>query len=469
MSGPALWVTLQALVWAFGLRAALELRREFGRDTTTWTAFVWAVTNCLVMDLAMLALAVTQRPAFSIISVATGIAAAVLMGLTVRGLLLDLRAGTARRSRLAWDRIGIGLMLSLALGTWLLGPSATAVVTMAHPVEGALWLLVSAAGGLALVTTRHREEDKALYRPYVLAGAFVASFVHASLTPIAWLTGWSWPDGLGPLAGTVFILTVVTTLYGTLLRVRGRRLARAERRLREAQEQMFAVEKLVAVGTLAAGAAHDFNNALTIISGSAHLALENDALQGQARHDVEEVVRAADDAARIPRDLMALARRQTTTQLASLVDAVRSPLDALTHDLEKRGISVETRFAHIGPTEIDGSVISQVCLNLYLNARDAMVATGGGRLTVSVELQDRVAVIAVSDTGTGIPSWFVPKLFQPLQTTKGDKGTGLGLAGSRAMIESLGGHMTFETAEGRGTTFRLHLPVQTSQTDRLAS
>lgn len=467
MSGPVLWVTLQALVWAFGLRAALELRREVGRETTTWTAFVWAVTSCLVMDLAMLAQALTLLPAFSLISVGTGIAAAVLMGITVRGLLADLRAGSARRSRLAWDRFGWAGLLTLgALATLIDNP--TRLVALAHPLEGALWLIVSAGGGLALVTTRHLDEHKALYRPYVLAVAFGASFFHASLTPVAWLTGWQWPDGLGPLASTVFILTVVTSLYGTLLRVRGQRLAHTERRLREAQEQMFAVEKLVAVGTLAAGAAHDFNNALTVISGSAQLALENDALQGQARHDVEEVVRAASDAARIPRDLMALARRQTTASQASLVDAVRSPLDALTHDLAKRRISVETRFVDIGPTNIDGSVISQVCLNLYLNARDAMMATDGGRLTVVVDRQDDTIAIAVSDTGTGIPAWFVPKVFQPLQTTKGDKGTGLGLAGSRAMVEALGGRMSFETEEGRGTTFRLHLPAQAPQMARLA-
>lgn len=112
--------------------------------------------------------------------------------------------------------------------------------------------------------------------------------------------------------------------------------------------------------------------------------------------------------------------------------------------------------------------MSQVCLNLFLNARDAMIPPGGGQLHVSIDRSEDSVVISVGDTGTGIPDYFIPRMFQPLQTTKGDKGTGLGLAGSKAIIEAMGGHIRFETAPGRGTTFRVFLPVQPPGTETLA-
>lgn len=456
------WITLQALVWAFGLRAALELRREFGSDTITWTAFVWAVASCLVMDLAMLAQSVTTHGAFPLVSSTTGIVAGGLMAIVVTGLLRDFRSGVAARSRIAWDRLGVTGLLMLSVAAWLVGNhrAFTQVQSVLTPMEGAVWLVVSAGGAAALLWRSLSDEHHSVYRPHMLAAAFAAAFVHSSLTPFAWLTGWAVPDGLGPLAGTVFILTIVTSLYGTLLRVRGRRLADAERQVREAQEQLFSVEKLVAVGTLAAGAAHDFNNALTLIEGSIHLALDDETLQGRPRADVEAALRAARDAEAISRNLLTLARRNSGPHATSLREAVTSPLDALTKDFARHNIAIIRRCPDPGDVELDGSSVSQVCLNLYLNARDAMMPTGGGQLQVSLERSDDWVVIAVSDTGTGIPEHFIPRMFQPLQTTKGNKGTGLGLAGSKAIVEAMGGRIEFETALGRGTTFRVVLPVR---------
>ncbi len=468
-----LWITLQAVVWGFGLRAALDLRREFGAGSSTWTAFVWAVVNCFVMDLSMLALTFTGAPAFGVLSVETGIIAGLLMGLTVRGLLRDLATRATSRNAWAWDRLGVATLV--ALGTLAAGVAirpglAENAITLLHPLEGAIWLVTSLVASLVLATRSFTPDQVAVYRPRTLALAFGASFVHASLTPLAWLTGWTWPEGLGPLAGTLFIFTVVTSLYGTLLRVRGARLADAERQVHEAQTQLFSVEKLVAVGTLAAGAAHDFNNALTVISGSAQLALDNPEVRGQARQDIEAILHASQDAAGISRNLLQLARRQVPKdRVGSVRDAVLFPLESLAKDLDRRHIAVTTSCADPGPMDVDPSAIAQVCLNLYLNARDAMEVTGGGHLSVTLVADDHEVAIHVRDTGTGIPAWFQAKIFQPLQTTKGDKGTGLGLAGAKSIVEAMGGALNFETQEGHGTTFTIRLPRVPALASRRAS
>lgn len=468
-----LWITLQAVVWGFGLRAALDLRREFGAGSSTWTAFVWAVVNCFVMDLSMLGLAFTGLPAFGVMSVGTGIVAGLLMGLTIRGLLHDLATGDTARTAWAWDRLGVAALggLAAAAGLVSLAPRlADTTIALLHPVEGAIWLATSAVAVVVLLTRSFTSNQVAVYRPRTLALAFAASLGHASLTPLAWVTGWTWPEGLGPLAGTLFIFTVVTSLYGTLLRVRGQRLADAERQVREAQAQLYSVEKLVAVGTLAAGAAHDFNNALTVISGSAQMALDNPDVRGQARHDVEAILHASEDAAGISRNLLQLARRQAPPgRFGSLREAVLFPLESLAKDLARRRITVITSADDPGPVDVDSSAIAQVCLNLYLNARDAMEPNGGGQLSVTLTPESDEIAIHVRDTGTGIPDWFRPRIFQPLQTTKGDKGTGLGLAGAKSIVESMGGTLSFDTREGHGTTFTIRLPRIRALTARRAS
>lgn len=109
---------------------------------------------------------------------------------------------------------------------------------------------------------------------------------------------------------------------------------------------------------------------------------------------------------------------------------------------------------------MDLEVIVQICLNLYLNARDAMASNGRGTLEVTLRRSDGFAEIAVRDNGHGVPEAFRSRMFQPLQTTKGERGAGLGLSVSRAQIRSMGGDIFFESDEGIGSTFRIRLPLQ---------
>lgn len=111
------------------------------------------------------------------------------------------------------------------------------------------------------------------------------------------------------------------------------------------------------------------------------------------------------------------------------------------------------------PVSVDLGALSQVFLNLYLNARDAMLPKSGGTLTITGTAGDGLVTIHVRDTGTGIPEAIRDRMFEPLTTTKGERGTGLGLSVSKRVIESAGGRISFETEDGRGTTFSISLPV----------
>jgi two-component system cell cycle sensor histidine kinase/response regulator CckA len=244
------------------------------------------------------------------------------------------------------------------------------------------------------------------------------------------------------------------------LHVRSEKLVSALTELHGAREQLFGVQKLVAVGTLAAGAAHDFNNTLTTVLGHADLALGDRTLPPSVREDIEAIRQAAKGAATLTDNLLGIARKQgRRSGYADLAEAVRAPLDTLAREFDRQHIRVVTRFEPVRTPPGDYSLLYQVFLNLYLNARDAMIPKGGGVLSVSLRAASPGVEVAVSDTGGGIPEAFRSRIFQPLQTTKGTAGTGLGLSVSKSVVESMGGRIRYETSEGEGTTFYVTFPV----------
>jgi signal transduction histidine kinase len=296
--------------------------------------------------------------------------------------------------------------------------------------------------------------------PRALGIAFLFAFAGAAFPPITQLAGWRAEPAIGHLFSTLFILALVTTLYSMLLHVRSEKLVSALTELHGAREQLFGVQKLVAVGTLAAGAAHDFNNTLTTILGHADLALGDRSLSPSVREDMQAIRQAAIGAATLTDNLLGIARKQGgRSGPTDLADAVRAPLDSLAREFDRQHIRVVTRLEPVPSPPGDLSLLYQVFLNLYLNARDAMIPKGGGVLSVSLRAAGPAVEVAVSDTGGGIPEAFRSRIFQPLQTTKGTAGTGLGLSVSKSVVESLGGRIRYETSEGEGTTFYLTFPI----------
>ena len=152
-------------------------------------------------------------------------------------------------------------------------------------------------------------------------------------------------------------------------------------------------------------------------------------------------------------------------ELADVTEAVETPLELVERDLQKSNIDLVRRFSQVPPIVCDSGQLSQVCLNLVTNARDAMLPDGG-TLTVELKQDGDDIIVAFCDTGTGIPHHILDNLFQPFVTTKGPlgggemAGSGLGLSVSYGIVRNHGGTIEVETEQGKGTTFTVRLPVK---------
>lgn len=457
------WILLNIVAWIFGLRAVYDLRKEFDPKAKTWFFLFWAVWYCLIMEISMLG--IRTLPGLALFSVMTGIASGALIWLAFRFLQKDICYGQSELfSNKVPDKPFLVLFfvlsgLSLVLG-WKLPDASRVAADFLGPVEGVLWLSASAWLIPGFLGRSCRPEEAGIYTPKALALSLAFAFLHSALKPFSLLTGFSAPLQAEPILASLFILTLAGTLYGMAIRVRSRKLEEALTQLQALQAKLFGLEKLVSVGTLAAGAAHDFNNVLTSIIGLSELTLNEKGLPPQTRRDLEGILRSARSATGITQNLMGLARRQTgKSAYSSLRAAVEGPLDLLAKEFARHKIQVVKRIGEAPSGSLDLNLLSQVCLNLYLNARDAMKPLGGGRLEVFLGSNEEGVEISVSDTGTGIPEEFKSRVFQPFQTTKGDQGTGLGLSVSHSVISSMGGRMSFESGEGKGTAFRIEFPA----------
>ena len=249
------------------------------------------------------------------------------------------------------------------------------------------------------------------------------------------------------------------------------------RRLEEERRKMTEVnarsQRLEAIGRLAGGVAHEFNNMLCVMLGHADLALAAPSGDETSRTHLLEIRAAAERSARLTRQLLAFARRQTIApRVVDLNDVVTGALDMLPHLLGERIHLVWTPSDGLWPVRIDENQLDQILTNLTLNARDAI--PGHGRieiethnLTVSPASPERhggvpngdFVVLAVTDSGTGMTPEVAASVFEPFFTTKPHgRGTGLGLAMVHGSVQQNHGTITVDSTPGRGTTFRIYLP-----------
>jgi PAS domain S-box-containing protein len=239
------------------------------------------------------------------------------------------------------------------------------------------------------------------------------------------------------------------------------------------EEQFLQSQKVEAVGRLAGGVAHDFNNILTAIVGYSQLTMYRMAESDPLRANIEEINKAADRAAGLTRQLLAFSRKQILVQKVFDLNSVVANLDKMLRRVIGEDIDFVTKLApDLGRTKADPGQIEQVMLNMAVNARDAMPQ--GGKLTIetgNVRLDEDYArqhvdvvpgeyvMLAFSDNGTGMTPDVMKRIFEPFYTTKGiGKGTGLGLATCFGIVKQSGGHITVYSEVGQGTTFKVYLP-----------
>ncbi len=282
-----------------------------------------------------------------------------------------------------------------------------------------------------------------------------------------------WPsDRSGALVAAGWIGTLLVTVYLTSRiarglysrerqrRRQGRRLRAMSARLGAQRRAMIQHEKLVAMGQLAAGVAHEIGNPLASMDGVLQLMQRN---SGPARPEAVAVLREqVERIHRTVRQLTAFAHPDKgVPELTDVNELIRGHLKMLGFDHRLRQVRVELDLAqHVGRIRVVARALQQALTNLVLNALDAMAGTPSPRLVVRTRRQYGHCTIEVADNGHGIPADVMGRLFEPFFTTKPvGKGTGLGLSISRSLVGEQGGVLDVTSEPGSGATFTIRLPA----------
>lgn len=232
------------------------------------------------------------------------------------------------------------------------------------------------------------------------------------------------------------------------------------------RQQLLQSEKMVAVGQLVAGVAHEINNPLTGVTGYSQLLLSRD-IDERTRRDVEQINHEAERASKIVRHLLSFARKhQPERRLLDINQVIRESLELKAYDLRVNNITTELFLGEdLPPTTVDPHQLQQVFLNLITNAEHAMLdGAGGGRLGISTEVHNGLIRVAFADTGPGIPADLSDRIFDPFFTTKDvGKGTGLGLSVCFGIVEEHGGKIWADTTFTGGARLVVDLPIVTEQ------
>jgi len=279
--------------------------------------------------------------------------------------------------------------------------------------------------------------------------------------------------------GTVLEMDI--TAHGLV--IDGRRcvlgIARDMTQARRIEEELRQAQKMEAIGRLAGGVAHDFNNILAVILANAEFAQMTLGDDHPARPEVDEIKSGAERAAALTRQLLTFSRKQKRQPKILALNSIVTEIESMLARIVGEDVAISAKIEPaLGAIEADPGEVEQVLLNLVVNARDAMPS--GGRLVVetSNSFVDDVhaqqigvapghyVVLAISDTGCGMTDAVRARIFEPFFTTKDvGKGTGLGLATVFGIVQQCGGGIAVYSELGRGTTFRIYWPRRDAAPD----
>jgi two-component system cell cycle sensor histidine kinase/response regulator CckA len=249
------------------------------------------------------------------------------------------------------------------------------------------------------------------------------------------------------------------------------------------EEQFRQSQKMEAIGRLAGGVAHDFNNLLTIILGYSDILKESLRAGDPLLESVDQIHTAGNRAAGLTRQLLAFSRNQVLAPVVLNLNTLLGDMEKMLGRLIGEDISLVFRpSADLWRVRVDAGQMEQIVMNLVVNSRDAMPQ--GGQLTLettNVELDETYAasqpgasagehvLLGVTDTGCGMDRATRARIFEPFFSTKGDQGTGLGLATVYGIVKQSGGHVNAYSEPGHGTSFKIYLPRDTADTSPKAS
>jgi len=236
-----------------------------------------------------------------------------------------------------------------------------------------------------------------------------------------------------------------------------------ERKL--AQERAARSDKLRALGELAAGVAHNLNNSLTVIQGRAQLLLMRNNADDGNKKSLEVITQAVSDCSQTLRRLLDFSRRDSTRHSApvDLSELITSSIEIARpkwqSDSASRSGTIEVLIEATKAVNVlgDSSELREVVLNLIFNAVDAM--PNGGTIVAGTRIEGKTGRFWVADTGSGIAPAVLERIFEPFYSTKGERGTGLGLSASHGIIESHSGDINVTSDLGKGTRFEIILPL----------
>ncbi len=262
-------------------------------------------------------------------------------------------------------------------------------------------------------------------------------------------------------------LTFAVMLFGALLilsALRDRERARTD--LEETRSTLAQAQKMETLGQLAGGIAHDFNNMLAVVSGGTQLLRRR---LPQNEPEIERLLEGIDQgvhrATGLTARLLAFSRRRPITQQVIDVSTLIGSMSDILRYATGRGVALQTSLApDCPPVFCDANQLENAVLNLVVNARDAMPE--GGRIVIETarrsadgQIAAAHTAISVTDTGKGMPPDVMLRALEPFFTTKGEKGTGLGLAQVQTLARQSGGYVAIASTPGKGTTVTLHLPA----------